>query len=464
MTKPLLPVFAVVLCLALPVRAAGLSDPFATEAATPPRPSPQSAGRSANVPCARELPAAPLTAVDAVDLTLCNNPQTREVWAAARFQAAQVGVAQAAWLPNLDGRLGASRLWTEQRNYNSTSAALTLSWLVFDSGARSATGESARQLLAAAAATQDSTVQSLFLSALQAFYFAQATKAAVVSTGEAERAAREGFTAAESRYTVGVATPADRLLAQTALSQATLNRIRAEGEARNALGALANVMGFPAGQALALVPPPAALPDAGFQREVAALIAEAEARRPDLKAAEAQVRAAQAGVDLAQAQGRPTISFSTGPTWAETDRVAVNGGVIGVTVNLPIFTGFDTTYRVRAAEAQVDARTAQLDRLKNQVALDVWKAYQSLTTATQSLKTTLDLVASAEQSERVALGRYKAGVGTVLDLLTAQSALASARLQRIQAALDWFVFRATLAQSVGALDYTLLQPAAEGKQ
>jgi len=51
----------------------------------------------------------------------------------------------------------------------------------------------------------------------------------------------------------------------------------------------------------------------------------------------------------------------------------------------------------------------------------------------------------------------------VLDLLTAQSALASARLQRIQAALDWFVFRATLAQAVGALDYTLLQPVAEGR-
>jgi outer membrane protein len=442
--------------------AAGL-DPFGTDAVTPPMPSPQAAGRQGDAPCARELPTAPLTATDAVDLTLCNNPQTREVWAAARYQAAQVGVAQAAWLPNLDGRLGASRLWSEQRNYNSSSAALTLSWLVFDSGARSATGENARQLLAAAAATQDATVQSLFLSALQAFYTAQAMQAAVVSTTEAERAAREGFNAAESRYNVGVATPADRLLAQTALSQAALNRIRAEGEARNALGALANVMGFPAGQTLTLVQPPAALPDGGFQQEVAALIAEAEVRRPDLKAAEAQVRAAEAGVDLARAQGRPTISVSAGPTWAEVDRAAANGGVVGVTVDVPIFSGFDTTYRVRAAEAQVDVRTAQRDRLKTQVALDVWRAYQSLTTATHSLKTTVDLVASAEQSERVALGRYKAGVGTVLDLLTAQSALASARLQRIQAALDWYVYRATLAQSVGALDYTLLQPAAEGR-
>ena len=374
-----------------------------------------------------------------------------------------VGVAQAAWLPNLDGRLGASRYQNDSRYYNASSAALTLSWLVFDSGARSANGENARQLLAAAAATQDSRVQSLFLSALQAFYTAQATRAAVVSTTEAERAAREGFNAAESRYNVGVATPADRLLAQTALSQATLTRIKAEGEARNALGALANAMGFKAGQPLTLEPPPAELPAGDFQREVAALIAEAEVRRPDLKAAEAQVKAAQASVDLVQAQGRPTVSLSTGPTWAETDRVAINGGVIGVTVNLPIFSGFDTTYRVRAAAAQVDVKSAQLESLRNQVALDVWKAYQSLTTATQSLKTTVDLVASAEQSERVALGRYKAGVGTVLDLLTAQSALAAARLQRIQAALDWFVYRATLAQAVGALDYTLLQPAAQGR-
>jgi len=442
--------------------AAGL-DPFGTAGITPPMPSPQVAGRQADVPCAREIPGAPLTAIDAVDLALCNNPQTREVWAAARSQAAQVGVAQAAWLPNLDGRLGASRLQNDQRYYNSNSAVLTLSWLVFDSGARSASGENARQLLEAAAQTQDAAVQSLFLAALQSFYTAQATQAAVLSTTEAERAAREGFAAAESRYTVGVATPADRLLAQTALSQATLNRIKAEGEARNALGTLANAMGFKAGQPLTLAPPPAVLPDAAFSQEIAALIAAAEVRRPDLKAAEAQVKAAQAGVDLAQAQGRPTVSLSAGPTWVEADRVAVSGGIVGVTVNLPLFTGFSTTYKVRAAEAQVDVKEAQRDRLRNQVALDVWRAYQSLTTATQSLKTTADLVASAEQSERVALGRYKAGVGTVLDLLTAQSALAAARLQRIQAALDWFVYRATLAQAVGALDYTLLQPVAEGR-
>lgn len=450
-------------CLSLPAAAAGLADPFDTESMAPLRPSPQLAARVGEAPCATALPATPLTALDAVDLALCNNPQTREVWAAARAQAALVGVAQSAWLPDLDGRLGVSRNFADSGNLDQRNAALTLSWLLLDFGQRAASSENARQLLAAAAATQGSTVQALFLAALQSYYNAQAFRAAVRSTTEAERSARESFAAAEARYKAGVGTPADRLQAQTALSQATLNRIRAEGEARNGLGALANAMGFDAQTPINLADLPPTQADPAFQRDVDALIATARARRPDLQAAEAQLKAAEASIDLARAQGRPTLSLAAGPSWQEVEGVSANGGSVGLTLNVPLFSGFETTYRVRSAAAQAEVRAAQRDRLSSQIALDVWRAYQSLSTATQSLKTTADLVASAEQSERVALGRYKAGVGTVLELLAAQSALAGARLQRIQAALDWQVSRATLAQAMGALDYTLLQPAAEGR-
>ena len=124
---------------------------------------------------------------------------------------------------------------------------------------------------------------------------------------------------------------------------------------------------------------------------------------------------------------------------------------------MPIFSGFSPTYRARAAEAQTDVRNAQLEKLRLQVALDVWTAYQHLTTATQSLSTGGDLQSSAEQSERVALGRYKAGVGSILDVLNAQSALASARQQRIQSNFDWNISRATLAHAIGNLDADLLQ-------
>ena len=108
MTTPIRRILPLFLCLAVPGAWAANLDPFGTEAIAPLKPSPSLSGRVGEASCATELPMTPLAAIDAVDLTLCNNPQTREIWAAARLQAALVGVAKSAWLPNLDGRV---RFW-----------------------------------------------------------------------------------------------------------------------------------------------------------------------------------------------------------------------------------------------------------------------------------------------------------------------------------------------------------------
>jgi outer membrane protein TolC len=82
----------------------------------------------------------------------------------------------------------------------------------------------------------------------------------------------------------------------------------------------------------------------------------------------------------------------------------------------------------------------------------VFSSYYALQTASRRVRTAEDLVASAEQSNDVALGRYKGGVGSVLDLLQAQTALASARAQRVDARLAWSVALAQLAHDSGVLD------------
>ena len=73
-------------------------------------------------------------------------------------------------------------------------------------------------------------------------------------------------------------------------------------------------------------------------------------------------------------------------------------------------------------------------------------------------------MASAEQSERVALGRYQAGAGTIVETLNAQSALASARQQQIQAAYQWNIARASLTRTLGALDLAFLQNLSQGNE
>lgn len=457
-----LPALAVALTVSLPA-AADTADPFATGDLVA-KSQAGSSNRPAVFPCDfSRADKAPLTLPDVVERALCNNPQTREAWANARAQAAQVGVGESAFLPSINASGSFTHNNTSSTTGNQESVGLSLTWLLYDFGGRDATLENARQVLAAVNATQDATLQSVFLSAVQAYYQLFATQAVVDSTNEAEKSARASFNAAAARYNVGAGTPADKLQTQTAYSQAVLTRIRAEGDARNAQGTLANVMGLDANLAFAIAPPLKRAPDARFEGDVSRLIEEARQNRPDLAAAEAQVKAAQANVEAVQASGRPSISLTSDLTRSDTSSSGpLNSAALGVAVSIPLFTGFNTTYRTQAAQAQVETRTAQRDRLSRQVALDVWKAYQNLTTDTQSLKTSIDLLASAAQSERVALGRYKAGVGNILDVLTAQGALASARQQNIQALYAWYIDKAALAQAMGQIDFAAVDASPAG--
>lgn len=402
-------------------------------------------------PCV--LPDHPLDLSAVVNIALCNNPQTREAWANSQAQAAQLGVTQSSYLPGISASLAENH---STPGNNQRSIGLTLSYLLYDFGARAANLESARQLLVSVNATQDSTVQSLFLAAVQAYYQTRATQAAFDAATVSERAAQESFKVAEARYLAGSNTPADKLTARTAYSQATLNRITAHGTMKIAQGNLANMLGLDANMSVRLTTPglPASTEKQSAQdieQHIATLIEEARRNRPDLLAAAATVKAALATADAARAAGKPTVSMTAATNQSNSAGITTQGSALGLSLSVPLFSGYAPTYRIRAAEAQIENRKAQLERIRLQVALDVWTAYQNLTTATQNLHATADLLSSAEQSERTALGRYKAGAGIMLDLLGAQTTLASARQQRIQADLNWNIARATLAQAMGNL-------------
>jgi len=179
---------------------------------------------------------------------------------------------------------------------------------------------------------------------------------------------------------------------------------------------------------------------------------EAVRQRPDLKAARAERDAALEDITVARAAGRPSISISAGHTTLnQTGTSTLNSGQIGINVTVPIFTGFSVAYGVRQAQAVLQQREANAEQIRLNVSLDVWNGYYSLDSANQQLGTTATLVKTATNNQEVALGRYQAGVGTIIDLLTAQTAAASARQVRITAELNWEVARAQLALALGRL-------------
>ncbi|AIY43149.1 Type I secretion system [Collimonas arenae] len=420
-----------------------------------------------------QLPS-PLSLLDAVERALCRNPQTRQAWANVKAQAAAVGVSRAAYLPTLTS----SGSWSKADNRytypdfpdnnsslktHSSSANLSLNWVLYDFGLRAANLESARQLLNAANAAQDDMLQTIFLSTVQSFYEAQAAQAMLAATTEAEQAAEQSFKASAAKYLAGAGALADKLQAQTAYAQASLKRAQAAGDLQNALGSLAIVMGQLPNTPLTLAPLADVADAPLLLQAVDQLIADAVRSHPKILAAQAQWKAAQAQADAANADGRPTLSlFATGdrsdtPITQVSSKQTITSRSIGLQVNIPLFDGFSRKYKTRGAQAQAESKEAELANIEQQVTLEVWKSHQALRTETENLHSTDILLHSARQSFDVAQGRYKAGVGTILELLKAQSDLASAQQQRILSLTSWQTARLRLAASLGRLQIDGIQ-------
>ncbi|KVP50844.1 TolC family protein [Burkholderia ubonensis] len=425
-----------------------------------------------NAACQPERANHPLELQDAILQAICANPQARQAWANARAQAAQVGVSEAAYLPTLNATAGIQRDLlsttssvagitdvTQKQVTTNRYDALNLSWVLFDFGKRSAALRQARELLAAANAAQDDTLQTILVNAAQAYYNLRDTQATVDAARAIERVAQESLVEAKAKHDAGAGTLSDQLQAQTSYRRAVLDRVSAEGGVQNAIGTLAVAMGFDAHMPLQIAPAEPAIDRHAFSEGVAQLIDEAKQQHPKLVAARARLDAARANVDAVRAQGRPSISLTgsisrNNPSYQQQPGIqttASHSSMIGVQVTIPLFEGFASGYRVAAAQAQADAQEADMQNAELNVSLDVWKSYQDLQTDTTNLDNSRDLLDDAHRALDIARGRYKAGVGTFTELLNAQTALADAQKQRVLAVSKWRIARLKLAASLGNL-------------
>ena len=417
-------------------------------------------------PCSTKNYDKPLSLVDVTEAALCNNPQTREVYANARVQAAQVGVARSLFFPSVTDTLSATENKNRTSNYSNATNRIVASYLLYDFGSRDANLENANELLRAASATQNTTVQTVLLAAVNAFYQVHATRAVLNASIDSERLYQESFKSAEAKYIAGVATPADKLQAQTSFANATLTKLKNEGALKIAYGNLANIMGVPANINFQMADSQLDVIPELVDQDIEALIEQARIQRPDLIASEAQLKASLAKIEAVKADAKPKVRIDASNQYDENllGQTSQNTSQIGIFLSIPLFEGYKPTYLIRSAEATAELNASKRDQLKLQVSLDVWTAYQNLKTANESITASNVLVLSAEESSRVALGRYKEGVGNIIDTLNAQNALANAKQQKIQSVLNWNIARTTPAQSIGVLDNAMIQKLPEAKR
>ena len=440
-----------------PGTAAGPAAQWTPQPGAVPAPSP--APPAAQVPVDLLKSAQNWDLNDLIDLALRNSPDTRVTWSAARSAAAALGAQRGAYFPTVFGQEVTNRTKGSavggQFTFltTNTEPSVALNYLLLDFGGRKAAVEEARQALIAADWSHNAAIQDAVLRVEQAYY--QYVNARILEKAEAAtvKEARSGLDAATLRHDSGLSTLVDILQARTALSQAQLSYETVRGQIQTIHGVLATALGLPANTGFEVVIPEQEIPLEQSTEEVERLIAEAQIHRPDLAAARSLVLKSEAHVRQVKSLDRPLLSTS------------LNGGRIyyapaynyqdvygaALTLTIPIFNGLAYQYNVFKAEADAETERARLDSLGQQVIFQVWSSYYNQKTATQRVATSRDLLESARQSYEAVSARYRAGVGSILDLLAAEAALEGARAQEAQARTDWFLSVAQLAHDTGTL-------------
>jgi outer membrane protein len=396
---------------------------------------------------------------EVVDIALRGSAETRAAWDAARSAAAAYGSQRGDYLPDVNLNATVIRQKSastgtksaeEQRTYGGSA---DFTWLLFNFGGRHAAVEETRQALLAADWTHNAAIQDVVLRVERAYYEYIAAKSLLAAETSTLEEVQIGLASAEERHRAGLATIADVLQARTALSQVQLSLASLNGRIATTRGALATSMGLPANTPFDVELPPVELPLQQAAADVEQYLQSAKARRPDLAAARAQVLEAEAHVRSVKAEGFPSLSAAgnLGRVYRDNPDDFSDPYSASLQLRLPLFTGFSHEYDVLQSRADAQLVHDQLADLEQRIVLQVWTSYYEFKTAEQRLKTIEDLLRSATESHAVALGRYKAGVGTILDLLAAQAALEGARAQNVQARADWFISLAQLAHDSGTL-------------
>ena len=429
----------------------------------------------------------PLSLAQLTEIALALNARTRQAWMQARVEAAQSGVDHAGDFPVISGlisdRISRSISATsgfpnttliDQAGDSRTLAAggrpysvittygptISLSYVLFDFGKRASDKEATGYRLLAANLAQNRVLQDVAFQVEQAYYRVLGFEQLVRATRESLKNFQTALDAAQRRRDSGLATVADVYRSETQVGQAQLVLSRNEGEFSKARGLLAATVGLPVNFPLQLQPMSTQPPVTEIAGSMDDLLKEAKASRPDLVAAEARARAAQATARAELRAGLPTLQFVSQYsrqiyTSALTSQDAYS---FGLNLSIPIFNGFGDTYRARRREEEAKIAESARDLIYTQTEQDVWQAYFDLQTATTSIASSGNLVKSASQSADAAVARYQGGVGSLLDLITAQLDDTNAKVQQIQSQLDWHQALARLNFALGASDGKMLGP------
>ena len=186
-----------------------------------------------------------------------------------------------------------------------------------------------------------------------------------------------------------------------------------------------------------------------------ALVEKALKNRADYRANQQDLIAAEKQISVAKSDGLPYLSANASAS-ADKDIKRGNdaqyGASAGLTLTVPLFTGFSNSYKIGQAQYQYEQAKESLEQNKNKIENEIWAAVQDYQTSLESFKISKSLLASAKENESVAFASYKVGKVNILTLLDAEASLASARIENSTTFYNFLTAKAKLQRVLGEME------------
>lgn len=412
-----------------------------------------------------------------LDMALYNNPSTRVSWNAARASAYSYRASLSNYYPTLTytGNLSAQTVkgpsfassgnaiisgtttTTTQTHTTYVFNDLNLTYILLDFGGRSATSELAYQTLVASNWQHNYTMQQVMLSVLTAYTSYLGNKGLVEAYKQDLKDAEVALQASLVMKRAGLATLTDVLLSQSNLETTRTNLVQAEGSEKTSIGELLIAVGLPADTNITLEDLPKDLPVIEVSGNISSLLELAKTQRPDLGVAIAAIKEQEAQLALSYSNSMPILSSQL--FWDQFRPISPRNHssyteVASFNLNFPIFQGFFYMNQQRQLQAQVEEALANLDVQVANVSTQVVSAYYAYQSAESALPSALAAVEYSQRAFRGFVAQYKTGTASILDVLTALTALSNARAQLVVIRTQWAQSLANLAFAVGILDDT----------
>jgi outer membrane protein TolC len=296
--------------------------------------------------------------------------------------------------------------------------------------------------------------RQVLLAVFDGYYSTSLASDALETARVALRSAEAIESQAKARVESGLAVEADLLRSRVYLSSAKLQEIQAQGQLEAARAQLNRFMGDPLGEAIGETAPLTVKPISLPSEET--LISEQKQRRPDYQNLLTELRQAELAVSSRSKERLPVIAGYT--TW-EADNPSLNdyGGnnwAAGITLRWNLFAGGSDAAQIEAARQRLEQKKRQISAMNSAMALEVRRALIQYRASEQQVQAAQAAEAQSEEGLRILRNRYDAGLATMTDLLSAETARSSARTNLAQAIYHQRLSYAQVEYAAGILSPT----------